>query len=119
MEIHGDDMVAARGLEHVGHESRGDRRAALILLVLSRVREVGDDSGDAACGGGLAGVDHDEQLHQTIVDVVGAGRLQDENILVSYTLANGDAGFLVRVLEDHNLGQLDAKPANQEKKKSH
>lgn len=79
VEIHGDDVVAAGGLEHVGHESGGDGGAALVLLVLAGVGEVGDDGGDAPCGGGFAGVDHDEKFHNPVVDIVWFGGLEDED----------------------------------------
>lgn len=112
VKIHGDDVVAAGSLKHVGHELGGDRRTTLVLLVLARIWEVGDDGRDAPRRGGLAGVDHDEQFHQPIVDVIGPRRLQDEDILISYTFTDCDTGFLVGVLEDHDLGQLNAEPVD-------
>lgn len=60
VQIHGDDVVAASGLQHVGHELSCDGRTALVLLVLARIGEVGEDGGDTTGAGGLAGVDHDE-----------------------------------------------------------
>jgi len=47
VQVHGDDVVTARRLEHVGHESCGDRGARLVFLVLARVGEVGKDCGYA------------------------------------------------------------------------
>lgn len=82
VEVHGDDVVATSSLEHVCHKLGGDRSTALILLVLARIREVGNDGGDTSCGSGLASIDHDEQLHQSIVDIIGPRRLQDENCRV-------------------------------------
>lgn len=145
MQIHGDDVVAASSLEHVCHELGSDGRTALILLILTGVREVGDDSSDASGRSGLAGVDHDKKLHETVVDVIGPGGLQDEDcrmqgepsapapsplclrflvlstagsergksesertIFVSDTFTDCDAGLLVGILEDHDLGQLNA-----------
>lgn len=72
VQIHRDDMVAASSLKHIGHQLGGDRRTALVLLVLASIREVGNDSGDAASGGSLASVDHDQKLHQPVVDIVGS-----------------------------------------------
>jgi len=63
MQIHRDDMIAPRRLQHIGNELRRDRRPGLILLVLPRVGEVRDHSCDASSGSGFARVDHDEQLH--------------------------------------------------------
>ena len=76
MQIHSDDMIAARRLQHVGHEfgSYGGPRS--VLFVLTRVGEIGDYGGDAAGGGGFAGVDYDEELHEAIVDVARCGCLE-------------------------------------------
>ena len=79
MEVHRDDMVAASRLQHIGHELGGDRSPTLIFLVLARVGEVGQDGGDAPSGGGAAGVDEDEELHDVVVDVAGLGGLDDED----------------------------------------
>jgi hypothetical protein len=46
---------------------------------LAGVREVGDDGCDAAGRGGLASVDHDQELHESIVDIVGFRRLENED----------------------------------------
>lgn len=75
VEIHSDDMVAASGLKHVSHQTGSDGSARFVLLVLASVGEVGQDGGDAAGRGSLASVDHDEQLHDSIVDVAGGGGL--------------------------------------------
>ena len=62
-------------LKHVRDETSRDGSATLVLLVLARVREVGNDGGDPASAGGAAGVDHDEHLHEAVVDVTGSGGL--------------------------------------------
>lgn len=86
VEVHGDDVVAAGSLEHVSHQSGGDGGTRLVFLVLTSVREVGEDGGDAAGRGRLAGVDHDEQFHDSVVDVAGGSRLQDEDWSASVSL---------------------------------
>lgn len=48
VEVHRDDMVAAGGLEHVGHKLGCDRSAGLVFLVLSGVGKVGENGGDSA-----------------------------------------------------------------------
>jgi hypothetical protein len=48
VEIHRNDVIAARFAQHVGNELGGDGRPGLVFLVLSGVEEVGDDGGDAA-----------------------------------------------------------------------
>ena len=55
MEVHGDDMVAARHDKHVGDQLGCDRGSGLVLLVHASVRETGNDGGDTTSGGGLAG----------------------------------------------------------------
>ena len=79
VQVHRDHVVAARRLDHVGHELRGDGGAGFVLLVLTCVGEVGDDGGDAACRGGLAGVDHDEEFHEAVIDVARGGGLENED----------------------------------------
>jgi hypothetical protein len=127
VEIHSDDMVAASGLKHVSHQTGSDGGARFVLLVLASVGEVRQDGSDAAGRGSLASVDHDEQLHDSIVDVAGGGGLQHKDwtrqsvsciwfskplvchtILVADRLADADARLVVGVLEDHDLGQLNS-----------
>ena len=79
MQIHRDHVVAPSSLQHVGHKFRGDRSPTLILLILAGVGEVGKHSGDAAGGGGTAGIDEDEELHDVVVDVARLGGLDDED----------------------------------------
>lgn len=79
MQIHGDDMVAARSLKHVRHQFRGDWCSRLVFLVLAGIRKVGDYGGYAACGGGFAGIDHDEQLHKSVIDIARGRGLQNED----------------------------------------
>lgn len=116
-----------------------DGCSALILLVLSRIWEVRYDSGDAPCGSGSAcecskcqssGVDapgrgrrrevvpatrtcvnHDQKLHETIVDVAWCCGLNNEDVFVSYGLAHCDTGLLVGVVEAHGLCDFYAQPA--------
>lgn len=63
-------MVAASGRQHVRHQFRRDRRPTLILLILARIGEVRDDSSDASSRGGFTSIDHNQQLHKPIVNVV-------------------------------------------------
>jgi len=78
MQVHCDDVITACGLQHVGNQLCGDGSSRFILLVLSCVGEVGDHSCDAASRGGLACVDHDEEFHETVVDIAGGSGLKDE-----------------------------------------
>lgn len=75
MQIHCDNMVAPRRLQHIRNQLRGDGRPGLVFLVLARVGEVRDHGCDAAGGRSLAGVDHDEEFHEAVVDVAWGGGL--------------------------------------------
>ena len=50
-------MVAARLLQHVGHEFGSNRSPALVFLVLASIREKRDHGGNPLRAGDLAGVD--------------------------------------------------------------
>lgn len=110
MQVHGDDVVGARGLQHIGDQPRRDGGAGLVLLILPGVGVAGYDGGDASCTGGLAGVDHDQQLHEAVVDVARGGGLEDVDIFVAYGLADGDGCFLVGVIEGCGASNLYAEP---------
>jgi hypothetical protein len=79
VQVHRDDMVTAGRLQHIGNKFCRDGSPALVLLILSRVGEVRYHSCDAARTGCLARVDHDEELHEPIIDVSGKGGLEDED----------------------------------------
>lgn len=57
----------------------------LVLLVLPGVRKAGDDSGDPGGGGNLAGVYHDQQLHQIVIDL-STTTLHNVDILPTHAL---------------------------------
>lgn len=59
----------------------------LVFLILPGVGETWDDSGDAGRGGNFAGVDHDEQLHEVVVDFAAAA-LDDVDILAADAFAD-------------------------------
>ena len=94
MEIHGEHAVGTGGLDHVGDELRRDGVAALGLAILPGIAEIGHDGGDAARGGALAGVDHDEQLHQMVVDGL-AGGLDEEDVAAADGFVDGHGDFAV------------------------
>ena len=107
MEIHGQHPVSAGGGEHIGHQLGGDGIAALGLAVLASIAEIGDHGGDAARAGALAGVDHNEQLHQTVVDGL-AGGVDEEHVAAADGLIQGYGGLAVGEALDLRLAQLDA-----------
>lgn len=67
--------------------------------------------------GGSAGRDGDEELHQALVDVAGGGGLDNEDIFVADRLADGEGGFLVRVVEGDGPSDLDSESATRQNTK--
>lgn len=59
---------------------RAKQKTNLVFLVLARVGVAWDDGGDPAGGCDLAGVDHDQQLHQVVVNL-STSRLHDVHVL--------------------------------------
>lgn len=110
MKIHGNDVVGTGNGQHVSDQLCGDRGTRLVLLILAGVGEARDDGSNAASRGSLAGVDHDEELHEVVVDLSASG-LDNVNILVTDRLSDGDRGLLVRVLEHNSLGELGSEAA--------
>ena len=89
------ETYTAGGLQHIRDEARGYGGAALVLLVLARVGEIGDHGGDAAGTGSTAGVDHYQHLHEPVVDVAGGRSLEDEDCGgVSFASTIGHCGSL-------------------------
>ena len=67
VEVDEESAIGAGGDEKVGDKLRGDGDAGTVFAVLARVAVVGNDGGDAACGGAAERVFHDEQLHEVLV----------------------------------------------------
>ena len=85
VEVHREHAVGAGGLDHAGHQARGDRLARRRLLVLAAVAEPRRDGDDAVRARPHRRVDHEQQLHERVVGAqaalgVGAGRLDDEDV---------------------------------------
>ena len=93
VEIHGERAVRARHRDQVRHQLGGDRRARLVLAVLAGIAEVRQHRGDAARGGALGRIEHDQELHQ----VVGgrAGRLNHEHVAAADVLVEAHRDFTV------------------------
>lgn len=108
MKIHCDDVIGSGNREHVGNEFSRNRRSRLVLLVLSSIRECRNDGGDAARRGDLARVDHNQQLHQVIIDLSG-GRLNNVHVFSTYRLSDFDVRLLVAELLQRRLRHLQLK----------
>ena len=105
MEIHGQHAVSTGGGDHIGHQLGGNGIPALGLAVLTGVAEIGHHSGDTAGGSALAGVDHDEQLHQAVVDGL-AGRVNEKDIAAANGLIQRDGRLPIGEMRDLSLAQL-------------
>lgn len=111
-----DDMVAPALLDHVRDELCGNRRAALVLLVLARVREEREHRRDAPRARDLARVDHDAELHERRVHrrLRGvAARVDDVHVVVPDGLDDPHRRLADRRLGDLRAAQRDTDPANQ------
>jgi len=116
VQIDGHQPVGARGREQVRDEPRRDRLPATALLVLPGVAEERHNHGDPLGRRPLERVDHDELLHDPLVDrrgvalqhegVATADRLQEPN----HDLAVGEVVQLRgRRLDPHAVGDLGGK----------
>ena len=73
----------------------GDGDAGTVFAVLARVAVVGNDGGDAACGGAAERVLHDEQLHEVLVGGI-AGGLDEEDVGAADVFEQLEVDFAVR-----------------------
>ena len=67
----------------IGHPKK---RPNLVFLVLSGVGVAGDDCSNPDSRGNLAGIDHDEQLHEVIIHL-STPALNDVHVFSSHTLS--------------------------------
>lgn len=80
-------MVAPALLQHVRNELRSNRRTALVLLVLARVRKQRQHSCNALRTCDLARVDHDAHLHERPVHLSRAG-VHNVHIVLAHRLCD-------------------------------
>lgn len=69
--------------QQVGSELGSNRLSSLSLAVSPGIAKVWHDCRDGSSGGSLAGINHDQQLHQRVVHWR-AGRLDQEDITTTY-----------------------------------
>ena len=100
-------MVGARHDQQVGKHSGGDGASVLLHLRLLRVGELWDDGGDLRCRTALACRDQDQQLHDMVIDVLGAA-LDDVDVLVSNRDADLHRRLTVGKLLQRSRRRFDA-----------
>jgi hypothetical protein len=93
------ETYTSRDLKHVCNQLGTDGSSRLVLLVLTRIGKAGDNSSDPSGRGSSTSVNHDEELHQTIVDISRSSGLKDENILITNRLSNRNTGLSVGVVQ--------------------
>ena len=75
MQIHCKNSVCTSGSNKVCHQLCGNRVTASGFTILPGIAEVGNHGSDAAGRGTAAGINHNEELHQIIIDMIaGAAR---------------------------------------------
>ena len=88
VEIHCQHAVCACCGDKVCNELCGDGVAAFCLAVLAGIAEIRNNGGNSACRCSAHSVDHNEQLHEVVIDGL-AGRLNDKNVGAANRLMNG------------------------------
>jgi hypothetical protein len=101
------NVVASRFLKHVCDEFGRDRRPTLVLFVLARIGEEGDDGRNPLCAGDLTGVDHDAKLHEGGVYLATAG-VDDIDVILADGLGDAHVGFANAGFRDRGSCNGDA-----------
>jgi hypothetical protein len=107
MQVHREDAIDARRLQHVRHQTRGDGLARRRFLVLARVREPRHDGGDALRRGQASRVDHDQELDEVVVARARAG-LDQEDVGASHRLVEAHVRLGVGEGLERGPAQRDA-----------
>ena len=101
VQVHGDQAIETGHAEQVGNQLGADGDAGLVLPVLPRPTEVGDDGNDRVRRGAFGCVHHQQQLHEVVR--VGKGGLHKEDILAADTFFVRDGKFTVSEMLDVHL----------------
>ena len=107
VQVDADQPVGAGRLEHVGHQAGADRLAAAVLLVLAGVAVERHDHGDPLGTGPLERVDHEQVLHDALVDRVGVA-LDDEGVGAAHRLLEAHVDLAVGEVVGARRHQLGA-----------
>ncbi len=68
VKIHGQHPIRSSPRNQVGDQLGGDRRSPLVLAILSCVSKIRNNGSNAIRTGPFAAVDHNQQLHQMVID---------------------------------------------------
>ena len=106
VQVDGDDPVGAGDGEQVGEQAGGDRLAPFGLAVLAGVAVERAHRGDALRRRALRGVDHDQLLHDAVVDRL-AVALDDEHVGAADALAVAAVELAVGERREHDVAERD------------
>ena len=99
VRVEGHIAVCPGAFDHICHQAGGDRDARLVLFVGAAVAQVGDHRRDARRRIQPDGLDHDQELHQVVMDRRRGG-LDDIHILPAGAAVQFDKDILVGELDD-------------------
>ena len=111
MQVHSNDMIAARHGDHVRHKFSGDRSARLFFLVHPRVRKARYDGRYSACRCGSARRDEDEKFHEIVICIT-ATRLNDEYVFIANRFGDLDVDLPVGEFLDCAWSERIIEPAS-------
>ena len=104
VQVNGQQAVGPGCGQQVSHQAGGNGNPGLVLFVGAAVAIIRDYGGNTPGRRPLAGVDHDEQFHQVVVNR-GAGGLDYEYIPLADVLHDADESVVVGELEHLGLTQ--------------
>src|SRR5579862_452108 len=107
VEIDEERAVGSSGGQEVGDELGADGHARAVLAVLAGVSIIGNDDGDPRSRCAFERIDHDEQLHEVLIDGI-AGGLHDEDVDAAHILEQLEVDFAVRKSLELGLADFDA-----------
>src|SRR5262249_13052455 len=87
-----------------GNQLGGDRHTAHVLAVLTGVAVIGKDHSGPGCAGPLEAVQHDQQLHEVLIDRR-AGRLNQEDIAAAHILLDAYGDLTIREIGQRHLAE--------------
>ena len=105
MEVNGYNTGHTSGGHEIGHQLGGNWLTTTGLAVLAGISVIGHHCRHAVSRGALAGVCHDEKLHEIVIDRIGRG-LDDENILATDAFTNHHLGLTIVEMTDICIAKI-------------
>ena len=112
VQIHRHNPIRPGGLQQVSNQPGGNRLPPPVLLILPGIRIKRQNSGDVLRGTPLQRINHNELLHQPLIQRLGVG-LDDESITTTDGLFESDKDFTIGKIPGNRWYQFDTKlPGN-------